>query len=84
VKIGMKNLTAFVAQQNFHASVFGGKQLDVKNLTPADRDQLRDALDSTLSPENLCCDGELRGRALQQKARLLNGALRELQALGSK
>ena len=27
------------------------------------------------------CDGELRGRALQQKSRMLNGAMRELQAL---
>jgi hypothetical protein len=80
----MKNLTAFVAQQNFHATLFGGKQLDVKNLTPADRAHLRDALDSALSPENLCCDGELRGRALQQKSKMLNGALRELAALEGK
>jgi len=77
----MKNLTAFVAQQNFHASLFGGKQLDVNRLTPADRAQLRDALEAALSPENLCCDGELRGRALQQKSRMLNGARRELQSL---
>ena len=74
----MKNLTAFVAQRNFHVSLFGGKQLDVNQLTPADREQLRDALESALSPENLCCDGELRGKALQQKSRMLNGALREL------
>jgi hypothetical protein len=78
----MKNLTAFIAQQNFHATLFGGKQLDVKCLTPADRAQLHDALESALSPENLCCDGELRGKALQQKSRMLNGALRELTALG--
>jgi hypothetical protein len=77
----MKKLTAFVAQQNFHATVFGGKQLDVNRLTSTDRAQLRDALDSALSPENLCCDGELRGRALQQKSRMLSGAMRELLAL---
>jgi hypothetical protein len=70
----MKNLTAFIAQQNFHVSLFGGKQLDVKNLSTADRASLLDALDSALSPENLCCDGELRG----------NGALRELQSLEGK
>ena len=80
----MKNLTAFVARHNLHASVFGGKQLDVLNLSVEDRAKLLDALDSALSPENLCCDGELRGRALQQKSRMLNGALRELHALGSK
>jgi hypothetical protein len=80
----MKNLTAFVAQHNFHASLFGGKQLDVKRLTSADRAALRDALDNALSPENLCCDGELSGRALQQKSRLLNGAARELSAMEGK
>jgi len=77
----MKNLTAFVAQQNFHAALFGGNQLDVKRLTPTDRSQLLAALECALSPENLCCDGELRGRALQQKSRMLNGAMRELLAL---
>ncbi len=77
----MKNLTAFVAQQNRYAAVFGGKQLDVNCLSAADRAQLRDALDGALSPENLSCDGELRGRPLQQKARMLNGALRELMAV---
>ena len=77
----MKNLTAFVAQQNLYASVFGGKPLDVKCLSVDDRARLREALDSALAPENLCCDGELRGRALQQKSRMLNGALRELRAL---
>ena len=80
----MKNLTAFVAQQNLYAKVFGGKQLDVKHLTSADRASLNDALESALSPENLCCDGELSGRALQQKSRMLNGALRELRALEGK
>jgi hypothetical protein len=80
----MKNLTAFVAQQNFHATLFGDKPLDVNRLTSADRTQLYAALDSALSPENLCCDGELRGRALQQKSRMLNGALRELQAMEGK
>ena len=80
----MKNLTAFVAQQNFHASLFGGKPLDVNRLTTADRAQLRDALECALSPENLCCDGELTGRALQQKARMLNGAMHELRKLEGK
>jgi hypothetical protein len=75
----MKNLTAFVAQRNFHVALFGGKQLDVKD--PADRAQLHEELEGALSPENLCCDGELRGKALQQKSRMLNGALRELLAL---
>ena len=80
----MKNLATFVAQQNFHASLFGRPPMDAARLTPAEREQLLGALESALSPENLCCDGELRGRALQQKARMLNGALRELQKLARK
>jgi hypothetical protein len=35
-------------------------------------------LESDLSPENLTCDGEVRGSALQQKARFLNRAAEEL------
>lgn len=81
----MKNLTAFIAQQNFHASLFGGDQLGAaKSLSAADRAKLLDALECALSPENLCCDGELTGRALQQKSRMLNGALRDLRALEGK
>jgi hypothetical protein len=78
----MKNLTAFITQQNLLGSLFGRKPLDVKK--PADRTALHDALENALSPENLCCDGELRGRALQQKSAMLNGALRELRALEGK
>lgn len=38
-------------------------------------------LSSALSPENLCCDGELRGRALNMKAIMLNGAWADLEKL---
>lgn len=80
----MKNLATYIAQHNFHAAFFGGKRLDINRLTAEDRATLRAALDNELSPENLCCDGELQGRALQQKSRMLNGAMRELRALEGK
>ncbi len=38
-------------------------------------------LNNQLSPENLCCDGELRGRALATKAKMLNGAWLDLSKL---
>ena len=38
-------------------------------------------LEGDLSPENLCCDGELRGKALADKSKRLRGAYKELQAL---
>lgn len=85
VPVSMKNLTAFIAQQNFHVSLFGGKHLGAaQSLSAADRAELLAVLEGALSPENLCCDGELTGRALQQKSRMLNGALRELRALEGK
>ena len=37
-----------------------------------------------LSPENLCCDGELRGRALQTKTKMLKGALEEIRVYAEK
>lgn len=77
----MKNLRKFVEQQNLMAKLFGQKPLDVDNLSAEDRTKLADQLENALSPENLCCDGELRGRALQTKANMLNGALRELKSL---
>lgn len=40
-------------------------------------------LDNSLSPENLCCDGELRGRRLVHKERDLKGAWRDLANLNS-
>jgi len=83
----MKNLTAYVAERNFMNKMFGrrGEPIlpnDVTKLSKAERDRLRDNLECDLSPENLCCDGELRGAALRAKAAKLNGALKELNKLG--
>jgi hypothetical protein len=82
------SLAKFVEQQNklaeFMAS-YGGKGLktyDVKNLTAEDKKDLADCLASALSPENLCCDGELRGAKLQAKAKILNNAKKELEGMG--
>ena len=37
--------------------------------------------EADLSPENLCCDGELRGAKLRAKSNMLNGAKADLQRL---
>ena len=46
----------------------------------ADRQQLAQCIDSELSPENLTCDGEIRGAALQKKYRTLITVAQELKA----
>ena len=76
-----KHLATFVEQSNFTRRIFGGKVLSVSNLTAADRAELLDELEGALSPENLCCDGELRGAPLRKKAAMLNGAKAELERL---
>lgn len=52
--------------------------MDASALTPTQIRDLFESLQCDLSPENLCCDGELRGVALKRKSAMLNGALREL------
>lgn len=76
-----KALAAFIDRQNALARLFKSKEYSVDNLTAADRAELLQALETQLSPENLSCDGELRGKALKDKAAVLNGAKAALEAL---
>jgi hypothetical protein len=80
----MKHLIEYVKQINATNRMFCRNVDDYKplNINSAnDRKEIRDHLEGDLSPENLCCDGELRGRAVEAKSRLLHGALKELEAL---
>ena len=81
------SLKKFVEQENKMLTLFSGageQPFDVKNLTPEDKKKLADRLLCALSPECLTCDGELRGAKLQTKARMLNQAKADLEALGQK
>ena len=69
----MRNLTAYLDQKNQWNSIFGKPALQY----PKDRQHILDMLESDLSPENLTCDGELRGQALMKRAKLLQSALKE-------
>jgi len=85
------SLKKFIAQENRVAemwgkgnpawTVFPAKPAD---LTPAHKKELANRLLSALSPENLCCDGELRGAKLRSKSIMLNTAKADLEALGQK
>ena len=80
----MSNLSKYIDQVNTMNNLFSrhGKgvrrNIDVRYLTIGDANYLFESLAGDLSPENLCCDGELRGAALQRKATMLNGAKAEL------
>ena len=81
------SLAKFIQQQNVMANFMiarGGKVkvYDEKNLSAEDKAKLADSLACALSPENLCCDGELRGAPLRAKAKILNDAKMELAAMG--
>jgi len=71
----------YVKQKNEWNAIFGNKVLTLN--TTSDRQRIADMLESDLSPENLTCDGEVRGQALQQKARFLNRAAEELLSIDS-
>jgi hypothetical protein len=72
-----KNLTAYVAQKNAMALIFGEAKIEFP-LTQWTATKLVSALYSDLSPENLTCDGELRGAQVQAKYRMLTRCAEEL------
>jgi hypothetical protein len=74
----LKNLKAYVEARNKWAAIFGNPQLDLRRA--ADRQRLAASIDADLSPENLTCDGEIRGAALQRKYQNLITVAQELKA----
>ena len=72
----MKALTAYVEQKNRWNAIFKGEQFEV--LSAAGRKRVAQSLDADLSPENLTCDGEVRGVQLREKQAYLNQCVTEL------
>ena len=77
--MNIANLEQYVESRNSWAKIFGNKELSLLN--KADRQKIADAIDADLSPENLTCDGEVRGAALQRKAAFLNRCAAELASI---
>ncbi len=73
------SLKAYVEQKNSWAALFKGAQLSLSN--SQDRQRIAQSIDADLSPENLTCDGELRGAEVQKRYNFLTKAARELKAL---
>lgn len=73
-------LVEYVNRQNFTRSLFNQPLFNVANLSPKEARELVDCLECDLSPENLCCDGELRGAPLRAKTKMLKEALKALES----
>lgn len=77
----MKNLKIYVEQKNFWNQLMKRPLMNAENLTPAQVRDLMDSIECDLSPENLTCDGELRGAKLLEKQRRLLGAKNDLETI---
>ena len=75
----MQNIKAYVESKNKWNQIFGSKQYDLNNA--ADRQEIAEAIDCELSPENLTCDGELSRAQVQARYKKLITAARELKQL---
>lgn len=73
-----KALLQYIERKNFIRSLFKQPEIDPANISPKEARELLDSIEGDLSPENLCCDGELRGAKLKAKAKMLNEAKKAL------
>ena len=77
----MKDLIRYVEQKNKWYALFNKKPNYINLDLPADRQRLANMIDSELSPENLTCDGELRGDQVRARYNYLTQLAKELQKL---
>lgn len=81
MKMKPTHLQRYVEGKNLVRRVFQLPPMDANNLSLAEVIGLLDLIDGDLSPENLTCDGELRGPALRNKQNMLMGARHTLMTL---
>ena len=74
--MNISTLEAYVENKNKWSKIFNGRQYSLLN--KEDRQSIANSIDADLSPENLTCDGELRGAQVQQKFRYLTRCAEEL------
>jgi hypothetical protein len=79
--MNISTIEQYVKQKNEWNAIFGYKELSL--LTTSDRQRIADMLESDLSPENLTCDGEVRGAALVRKSTFLYRCAHELMSIDS-
>ena len=74
----MKNLIRFVEQKNKWYELFNKNPNYLDLDKPADRQRIANIIDSELSPENLTCDGEIRGDQVRARRAALITVANEL------
>jgi hypothetical protein len=79
----MKTLIKFVDSHNGWRGIFGDAPITFP-LTQKNVTDLTKAIDTSLSPETLTCDGELSPAKVRARARLLNGAAADLAKYATK
>lgn len=77
--MNIATIEQYVEQKNKWAAIFKGRQLSLLNAK--DRQTIANSIDADLSPENLTCDGEVRGAQLQAKYKFLTRAAEELRSI---
>ena len=75
-----KYLAKYIAQRNMQRMWFNQPEIDPANIKPREARELLDSIECDLSPENLCCDGELRGAPLRAKTKMLHEARKALES----
>ena len=76
----MTALENYLFRANSWARLTKGKLLSLDSA--ADRATLADKIESDLSPENLCCDGEASVQHVRAMRKLLTAARKELAQIG--
>jgi hypothetical protein len=79
--MNIQSLESYVESKNRWQAIFKGRQYSL--LSAVDRQAIANMIDADLSPENLTCDGEIRGAQLQAKYRYLTRCAQELQSIDS-
>lgn len=74
--MNISTLEQYVEQKNSWGKIFGSKPMSL--MKAKDRQRIADSIDADLSPENLTCDGELRGAQVQAKYRMLTRCAAQL------
>jgi len=75
----MKALEKFLKDKNHWNSFFNGEQYEIQ--TAKGRQRIADMIDSSLSPENLTCDGELPRAEVNRRYKELMTAAKQLKKL---
>lgn len=71
-----RNIEQYVEQKNRWRAIFKERPLSLQDAR--DRQAIANSLDADLSPENLTCDGELRGAQVRAKQAYLFRCAEEL------